>query len=57
MIDIEKYFDKERSKISDIVVRIRFRIILLQCIYNNREDTTLCKYINEMEFRNMRYRV
>ena len=51
----EKFQDEERALLPDNVLMWRFEILLDRCWYFGRSDDILIKYINELEFRNLKY--
>lgn len=52
---VEKYFNEKIANYSDFWLKLYYRSILHQCIYNNRSDKTLIRYINELEYRGLKY--
>lgn len=51
------YLDRARSELSDNALLRYFKIIRSQVKYLNRNDDALIKYINELEYRNIKYRI
>lgn len=51
------YHNKKRSEYSDFILLMYFKIIRYQCKYQGRQLDTLLEYINELEFRNLKYRL
>lgn len=49
--------DKRRSEMSDFVLLYYFEIIKYQCKCGRRSVNTLLEYINELEYRGIRYRL
>jgi len=46
-----------RSQLSDSTLLHRFKVIRYQCKYKDRQLDTLLEYINELEFRQLKYRL
>ncbi len=55
--ELQNYKDQVRANLSDIILWFRFRYILYQCKYQNRPDKVLLEYINELEYRGLKYRI
>jgi len=54
--NIRNFLDEERKEMSDGVLLYRYMIILGQLERGVREDDTmLINYINELEYRNIKY--
>lgn len=51
------YHNKKRSEYSDFILLMYFKIIRYQYKYQGRQLDTLLEYINELEFRNLKYRL
>ena len=54
---LQDYHNKRRSGYSDFILLHYFKIIRYQCKYLDRKDDTLLEYINELEYRGLRYRL
>lgn len=54
---LKEYHDKKRSEYSDFILLYYFSIIKHQCKYGDRGLDTLLEYINELEFRGLKYRL
>lgn len=54
---LEEFNDEQRASYSDSTLLRYFESILHQCKYCDRKDDTLLKYINELEYRGVRYRL
>ena len=57
MFDIQKYHDEKRMAMSDYILVFYYKIIRHQCKYGDRSIDTLLEYINEMEYRNIKWRL
>ena len=47
--------DKERSEFSDFILLCRYKIIKRQCEQGYDKIETLLKYVNELEYRGLKY--
>ncbi len=54
---LQAYHHKKRSEYSDYWLLHYFKLILYQCKYLDRDVDTLLEYINELEFRDLKYRL
>jgi len=54
---IDEILNKQRSEYSNEVLLMYYKQILYQVKYTNRSDIVLINYINELEFRNLKYRL
>lgn len=54
---LEDYRNKQRSEYSDTILLWYFKLIRYQCKYQGRQLDTLLEYINELEFRGLKYRL
>ena len=54
---ITEYHDKKRSGYSDFILLHYFRIIRHQCKWKGRQIDILLEYINELEYRGLKYRL
>lgn len=52
---LDDYFDKQRSELSNFTLKFRYGIIKRQVEAGLRSDETLIKYINELEYRELKY--
>lgn len=52
---LELHFQRERMELSSSRLLTRYYMILRQCLFMGRSDQSLIGYINEMEFRGLRY--
>ena len=53
---LKAYRDKNRSEHSDFIVLYYFKAIRYQCKWQERQIDTLLEYINELEYRGIKYR-
>ena len=51
------HHQEERAALSDYILLYRFKIIRSQCKWGNRPLDTLLEYINELEYRGIKYRL
>lgn len=54
---IENRLDIQRAALSDFILIHNFKMIRYECKYMGRSDETLLKYINELEYRGLKYRL
>lgn len=53
--EMEKYHNDRRVELSDYILLERHGIIKIQYELGCRPDDTLIKYINELEYRGLKY--
>lgn len=54
---LKEYHDKKRSELSDFILNYYYESILIQCKKFDRPDDTLLEYINELEYRGLKYKL
>jgi len=54
---LKEYHDKKRSEYSDFILMHYFKIVRYQCKWLGREIDILLEYINELEYRGLRYKL
>ena len=54
---IKRYHDEKRSNYLDLLLMYYFKSIRYQCKWEDRQIDTLLEYINELEYRGLRYRL
>jgi len=54
-VEQKRYLRERRMNISNHILKHYFKILLRQCYLFNRCDRTLIEYINELEYRNLKY--
>ena len=54
---MKQYHDERRSQYSDFILLYYFKSIRYQCKWQGREVDTLLEYINELEYRGIKYRL
>ena len=52
---MKEHHDEERSKLSDGVLLIRYNTIKAQILRGDRSDDVILEYINELEYRGLKY--
>lgn len=54
---LKRFHDWKRSQYSDFILMYYFKLIRYQCKYGDRDLDTLLEYINELEYRGLKYRL